>query len=193
MNDWKRITLVTFALIGGVTLFGYWSLNQFDNVFDNLGAAYITNTAPVSLSLKTDSEALATSTATSTDMGTDLELAFTFPQSGDRVYYGCTYPISWQSSTTINSLGTTLIDAGTGESAGPIASGLAKENAIEKDLQNLNWKVGNVWPGDYYIRVSKINGIETEFKSKVFEINRIPEEIDASEQESICKESGGSL
>lgn len=217
MNSWKRIILVIFILIGGTMSFGYWSINQFDNAFDNLSASYVAIALPVFSSFKKDtglastspeiSETLATSTdetilaitsttttATATPItatSTDLELSFTFPQKGDKVHTGCTYQISWQSSTTINSLGTTLIDAGIGKVAGPIASGLAKENSIEEDSQNLEWKVGNVWPGEYYIKVSKINGVDTETRSKVFIINRMPANTSTDRKENICKESGG--
>lgn len=205
--------------------FAYWSQYQFNNAFNDLETTITANTLLVSLvssSLKKDtdlastspeiSEAFAsssketipviTSTTTaataslSTDASTDLGLSFIFPQKGGGVYIGCTYPISWQSSTTINSLKTALVDAGTGESMGPIASGLAKESVIETDSQNLNWKVGAVWPGKYYIKVLKINGADAEMRSTVFTINKInniPKGIDADEREKICKESDSSF
>ncbi|OHB19092.1 MAG: hypothetical protein A3D40_02355 [Parcubacteria group bacterium RIFCSPHIGHO2_02_FULL_40_12] len=69
---------------------------------------------------------------------------------------------------------------------------MAKENTIEKESQNLNWKVGfSVWPGAYYIKVSKINGVEAEFRSGVFGINKMPEGIDEEEKINICRESSG--
>ena len=213
MKNWIRIFLVSFVLIGGTISFGYWSINRFNQAFDvNLNASYLANTYSVypafeqnaglaSTSLEISGE-FATSTgsrssskAMTGEAGqvtpTDPELSFTFPQKDTRVYIGCTYQISWQSSTTINSFEAALVDAGTRESVGPIASGLAKENTIERDLQNLKWKVGFVWPGAYYIKVVKINGVEAEFRSKVFEINKMPENISTIEQKNICKESGG--
>jgi hypothetical protein len=213
MKSWKRITLVVFVLIGGVTFFSYWSINQFNQVFDNLSASVV-NTRSVYPSFKQKTELASTSPeisgefATSTDSelastspemsvivatSTNPELSFTFLSKDTKVYIGCTYPISWQSSTTINSLGTILVDAGTREPVGPIASGLAKENAVETDSQNLEWKVGVVWPGSYYIKVSKINGVEAEFRSKVFEINKMSENISTSEKENICKGSESSF
>lgn len=153
-------------------------------------------TIPVITSTTTTATGSASSpqaTTPATVTSTDLELSFTFPPKGTGVYIGCTYPISWQSSTMINSLVTTLVDAGTRETMGPIASGLAKENTIERDLQNLNWKVGNVWPGAYYIKISKINDVEAELRSKVFEINKMSKNISTSEKENVCKESGGSF
>jgi len=179
--------------------FGYWSINQFDSAFDNLSAPYFANIHSVYPVRGNDSNGVyppkdglaPTSPEISGELATstELELSFTFPQKGDEVYIGCTYPISWQSSTAINSLQTALVDAGTGESVGPIASGLEKENTIERDLQNLEWKVRVIWPGTYYIKVSKINGVEVEFRSKIFEINNMPKGIDEEEKINICGES----
>lgn len=94
-----------------------------------------------------------------------------------------------QASTTIRSFESALVDAGTGEAAGPIASGLAKENVIKGDSQSLDWKVGVVWPGEYYIKVSNANGVDLEKKSGVFTISKIPENINADEREKICKDT----
>jgi len=173
MGSWKRIAVVIFVLIGSVTFFSYWSISQFNQAFDNLGLT--------STSLETSGE-VATSTP---------ELSLTFPKKGTGVYIGCTYPISWQSSTTTSSLEIALVDASSSVSLGPITSGLAREMAIEKDSQNINWKVGFVRPGAYYIKISKINGVDTDTISKVFIINKIPESISASEQKNICEEFGG--
>lgn len=213
MKSRIRIILVASFLIGGTMFFGNWSIRQFNNVFDNLGVStantYSTYTTYTSFKRNTEDEGnpvitstttTATTTpvtATSTNSGqatsTNPELSFTFPQKGDETYIGCNYPISWQSSTTIHSLQTALVDAGTKESVGPIASGLPKEIAIETDSQNLKWKVGVVWPGSYYIKVSKINGLEAEFRSRVFKINKMSENISTKEKENVCKGSGGSF
>jgi len=193
-------------------LFGYWSFNQFDIALDDISAPYFANThlaytSPkqntglASASLETsgeltvsiDSELASTSLEISGELAiftTDSKLSFTFPQKSGKVYIGCTYPISWQPATLISSLEAALIDAGAKETVEPKTSGLAKENTIEKESQNLNWKVGfSVWPGTYYIKVSKINGVEAEFRSKVFKISPMPKGISADEKEKICKES----
>src|SRR3989344_7429859 len=198
MRNWKRITLVIIILIGGTMSFGYWSIDQFSNAFDDLSDSYLANTYSTYLSFKQNAEFTSTSpdiseevaTSTNTELATtspetsgsitgsaDPELSFTFPQSNSQIYIGCTYPISWQSPTAINSLETDLIDGGTRKPMGPITSGLAKENTIEKDSQNLEWKVGSLWPGPYYIKVSKINGVEAEFRSRTFQISGLPEGI----------------
>lgn len=204
MKSLIRIAVVVFVLVGGTAFFGYWSTNQFDEAFNNLSAAYsaITpqvyfhsrqNLEPASTSPETSGFSAtttnpklgltSTSTATTTATTTNPKLVFNFPKKGAVVYVGCTYPISWQSSTTIDSLGIALIDAGTRETVGPNTGGLAKENTIEKDSQTINWKVGSVWPGSYYIKISRINGINTEIRSSVFTIKK-------SEQKNICEESG---
>lgn len=219
MNGWKRITLVICVLVGGTASFGYWTINQFNQAFDDLSASSVANTLTASASFKKDASLASVSTTTATTStttapasklklatslvltttpatfkpklatSTDLGLSFTFPQTGDRVYIGCTYEVSWKSSTVINSLETVLVDAGTRDTMGPVTSGLAKENTIETDSQNLKWKVGVVWPGSYYIKVSKINGAKAEFRSKVFEISKMPKGIDEEEKINICLES----
>lgn len=217
MKSWKRITLIVFVLIGGAISFGYWFISQFDIALDNISAPYLANLHSVypvrdnasnganppkdglaSASLETfgeptsstDSKLASTSLETSVTPAiftTDSKLSFTFPQKSGKVYIGCTYPISWQPATLISSLEAALIDAGAKETVEPKTSGLAKENTIEKESQNLNWKVGfSVWPGTYYIKVSKINGVEAEFRSKVFKISPMPKGISADEKEKNC-------
>ncbi len=201
MKSWKRITLVVFVLIGGTMSFGYWSISQFDSALDDLSASYFTNSHSVypvrdnasngvypssselaSTSLEISPEVSGELTASTGSELASISLSFTFPPKRDKVYIGCTYPISWQSSTTINSLETALVDAGARKAIEPKISGLAKENTIEKGSQNLNWKVGfSVWPGAYYIKVSKINDIEAEFRSKVFQINQMPKGTDCGQ------------
>ncbi len=205
MMTWKRIILVIFVLIGSATFFSYWSINQFNQTLDDLSAS-LASINSVYLSSKQKVELASTSPkisgefATSTPLetafltgSTDLKLSFIFPKKNNEVYIGCTYQLSFQSSTTIRSLETALIDAGTTETVGPIASGLARENKIEPNSQSLDWKVGVVWPGEYYIKISNINGVDLETKSKVFTIRKMPKGTSAGEREKICKESGGSL
>src|SRR3989344_2659710 len=164
MKDWKRIVLVVFVLLGATLSFRYWSLNQFDDVFENLSASYIaispivhklpttaTSTPVAATSTPTTSEASSTS---SSDIDPKFQLIFSPKKNG--VYIGCTYEISWLASTTIKSLETVLIDAGTRKPTGPVASGLAKENTIDADSQVLEWKVGVIWPGEYFISISNV-------------------------------------
>ena len=218
MKNWVRIFLVCFVLVGGTTFFVYHSLNQFNNALDNLSASSfaIANIPPILFSDKTNKEQIPTSspeiistTTTSTDISTstsatstfvtstgisttatstDLKLSFSFPKKNNKVYIGCAYQLSFQSSTTIRLLETALIDDGTNETVEPIASGLARENKIEPNSQSLDWKVGVVWPGKYYLKVSNINGVELENYSKTFTIRKMPKDISVDEKEKICLE-----
>lgn len=189
-----RIIVVVFVLVGGTAFFGYWSIDQLDRELDSLGAAYLANTTQVFSYLKQKSEVASSSpeTSGSLETSTSTKLAFTFPQEDTMVYIGCTYPVSWQSSTTVSSLEASLIDAGTREAVGPNTAGLAKENAVEKGSQSLDWKVGVVWPGIYHIEISEINGVSVETRSKAFSISKMPVNIDPDEQKSVCQKSGGS-
>ncbi len=211
-----RITSVSFILIGATIFFGHWSLVQFDYVFEGLSSVYAVNTASIPLSIETNNEQIATTSsdavmATSSKViddqastttleidetiatSTEVVLSFVFPKKDSNLYIGCTYDISWQPTAIVDSMSLVLVDAGTGKISGPVASGLAKESKIETDAQNLKWKVGVVWPGRYYVKASKINNVETLFKSKIFEINKISANMSASERENICKESGATL
>jgi len=123
----------------------------------------------------------------------DSELHFGFLEDNYDVYTGCTYQISWSPSTTIKSFGAALVDGGTKEISGPVASGLAKENYVEPNSRGMAWKVGVVWPGDYFISIPKINGVETKIQSEYFSVKRFPVDISVSEKENMCKESGGAL
>src|SRR3989344_3728279 len=115
MKNWIRIFLVCFALVGGTAFFVYQSLNQFNNALDNLSASSASSFAtakipPIPFSDKTSKEQIPTSTpeiisssATSTK-SIDLKPSFIFPKKDSEVYIGCTYQLSFQSSTTISSL-----------------------------------------------------------------------------------------
>lgn len=210
MSGWKYISIIVSILLGGTGYFGYWALSQHNLALDTYGAsysqlgasfaAYSKSVLDQTTATTTDSLEISTTTpqtiSTTTPIilstsatSTEVKLSFIFPKKNNDVYIGCTYQIPLQASTTIHSLGAALIDAGTRETIGPIASGLAKENAIEKNSQNLSWKVGVVWPGKYYIKVSNINGIDVETRSNVFTISKMPNDISAAEREKKCKQS----
>lgn len=217
MKNWIRIFLVCFVLIGGTAFFAYQALNQFNNALDDLSASSFAIAkippSPLLISDKKNKEKISTSTpdpetiststpeiilasATSTDLSattTDLKVSFIFPKENSEVYIGCTYQLSFRASTTIHSLETTLIDDGSIKAVEPTASGLAMENKIKPGSQSLDWKVKFVWPGEYYIKVSNINGVDLENYSEVFTIRKMPKNISAGEREKICKESDGSL
>jgi hypothetical protein len=210
MKSWQRIILVSFVLIGGTMSFGYWSVHEFNNAFDNLSASYIASPYAVNPSFRQNEKIASTSleisgaiststeenslaTTATTTLATTSEPIFAFPEKGSKVYIGCTYPVSWQSPTMIKLLGIALVDAGTRELMGPIASGLARETTIKNDSTVLNWKVGGIWPGKYYLKISKINEVDVEIRSHVFTIGEIPKNTNVAGQEKFCKEAGGTL
>jgi hypothetical protein len=195
MEGWKRITLVASILIGSVSFFGYWSISQLNQVFDtlslNLSAASVAHTRAVSSFLEKKLEVVASTSpavfnvfATSTDPADAVSFAFLQEESG--LYSGCTYPISLQASTTIASVEATLVEGGTRDPVEYKVSGLAKENALEKS-QQIQWKVGAVSPGAYYIKISKIDGVAAAIRSNPFTIQSMPEGIDEKEKDSLCR------
>ena len=193
--------MVCFVLIGSTAFFVFHFLNQFNKALDNLTASTFTiaKIPPVSLSNKTNKAPIpasapeTTPTPATSAESTDLRLSFIFPKENSEVYIGCTYQLSFQSSATIRLLETALIDAGSRDAIEPDASGLAVENKIGPNSQSLDWKVIPIWPGEYYIGVSKINGVDLESRSDVFTIRKMPKDISVGEKGKICKESGGSF
>ncbi len=147
------------------------------------GEPTISTSTPETISTSTP-ETISTS-ATSTDLKPSLIFS-----KISNVYIGCAYQLSFQSSTRIGSWETVLVDAGSKDTVESVASGLAKEYKIESNSQSLDWKVGEVFPGKYYIKASNINGI---IRSKLFTIRKMPKGISADEKEKICKESDDSL
>jgi hypothetical protein len=209
MKDWIRTFLVCVALIGGTAILAYLSLNQFNRTLDDLIASSLAIAAPIPIAEKSKTDPIPTSTAefisttttsivtatsTVSTTSTDLTLSFTFPKQGSDMYFGCTYQLSFQSSTTVRSLSTDLIDEGTGEAIEATSSGLTRERKVEPNPQSIAWKVGVPWPGEYSIRASGINGDTSDiFSSDVFTIRMMPKGIRADEKAKICKESNGSL
>ena len=194
MKDWKRIFLFVFVLLGAALSFRYWSLNQFDDVFDSLIASSAVVIPPIDpRSTVSETSTLASSTPPTDQNDLDSTFQLIFSPKKDAVYVGCTYEISWLASTTIKSLETALIDVGTREPTGPVASGISKENIPDDDSQSLKWKVGVVWPGEYFISISNVNGVVTDERSRKFIINEIPDGSGEKERKNLCEETGGNL
>lgn len=198
MQNWKYISIIVLLLLGAASFFGYWGVNQYKLALDAYDASY----SQLSASIATHTKIiLDRTTATNTDISgtatTSPDISLIFPPTGDDVYSGCSYKITWETSTTtasstpIKSLDVALIDAETQEAMGQIASGLLKRYELEPDSQSLDWKVGVVLPGEYFILVSQIDSLEEDVKSKHFAVQQMPKSINADEQKNICKESGG--
>lgn len=197
MKNGIRIFLVCSFLVGGTAFFALWSLNQYNKTLGVLNASYtaIANIPQIPLS-KTTTETEQAPTpppeiTVTPAASTDLKPSFVFPKIDKEVYIGCTYRISFQSSTAMGSLRTSLVDAGAREIVEPFKSGLARENKIESNSQSLHWEVGAVWPGDYYIKVTDANGVVV--RSDVFTIKKMSDDLSTGEREKICKESDSSL
>lgn len=206
MSGWKYISIVVLMLLGGAIYFGYWTVGQYNVALDVQDVAYSQFSA--SLSAYTKAILDKSKTATTTDVSevstttepvviweaatTTPDIFLTFPAAGSDIYIGCSYKIVWQPSVIIRSLGVALIDAGNLKAMGPIASGISATSSTT-GFESFTWKVGNVWPGEYFILISKINDVESETKSKYFMVHKMPEDISASKRGTVCEESGGSF
>lgn len=174
-------------LLGGVSYFGYWAFNQnklaldaYDVSYNQLGASLAAHTQLL-LERSTDKD--------TPDAVTAPGVSFTFPTEGDELYIGCDYRVAWETATTtstssvaVKSLNIALIDVETKEVIGPIASGLSATSTGE-GLEYLDWTIGDVWVGEYYLLVSKVNEQETSKESGVFTIQKIPK---GKESKTFC-------
>jgi hypothetical protein len=207
MKNWIRIILVTSVSLGSAVLFGHWSFGQFNQALDTIDSNYHsysanTNLAYQGLRIRIDTEQPQTTTGISLDIATSTnsgssssipKLSFTFPERNAILYVGCVYPISWESSSGTDSFDVMLIDSNTKTPVEYKSSGLTKEHTIEGGEKSFHWRAGLVWPGTYYLSISKINGIPTDIQSEVFSIYKTPENIVTEERKNICKDSGGGL
>ncbi len=144
MKNWIRIFFFFFTLIGGTAFFVYQVLNQFNNALNNLSASSfaIAKMPPTLFSDKTNKEQIPTSTPETIPISatsTDLKLSFIFPKKAMKVYIGCTYQLSFQSSSTIRLLETVLIDLGGGEITDGLSEtcrknlGVARKKGVQVD------------------------------------------------------------
>jgi hypothetical protein len=202
MKTWKRITLVSFVLVGSSLTFASWALNQFNDALATLGTpqvATVIRVRPPTLRLGTTTPATTTpATATSTlgqgrQSDSSGRLSVDPPGKGGKVYVGCTYPISWQAPVKVASLETTLFDARTQTAVPAATSRLIKAHTLSAEKLPLQWKIGGVWPGVYYLSISKINGTSLGERSSTFIIYAMPSALGSAEQKSLCESSGGTL
>jgi hypothetical protein len=188
MNNTKKIVAFVVVLIGGTLGFAYWSIHNFNLAFSSFDKLQETNLSNVisaeTLPTVTGTTTAETVLATSTEPVNSEEFKFIFPAKATDVYSGCKYEVSWTSSS-IDSIDLSLVDAGTREVMGPIAGGIPK-NITGQNLESFGWKVGSVWPGKYYILVTNINGTEIQKKSATVNIIDIPETVE--DIEKFCSE-----
>lgn len=178
MSNVKRITLASVVLVGCAGVFALWSYSEFSKVTDQMA----TSVVPVMISQTPKQTIAATTTAVTptpeASTQTQLPLVpptldFAFPIKESELSQGCVYPVSFTSSTTLETLATTLVDSGTGKRVGPGTANLAATTTVSD--QKFDWKVGTAWPGKYYLLISNINGIAVKFRSGTFTINPKPE------------------
>src|ERR1035437_3392175 len=119
MKTVGRIIIVSGLLIGGTFAFRFWALQEFNFTLDTM-LANVAKSSTVFVSARVlPTIATSTSTATST-ASTTIELAtstsvftglrFVFPTGKSHLYQGCSYIVTWQSSSTIETMNISLVD-----------------------------------------------------------------------------------
>ncbi len=196
MKNISRITLFIVIFIGGSLAFRYWALDNFNLAFSDfdkvsVASSYIKETSkneiisgeivvPVVLNETTKILPVVEKEIKPED------LSFIFPLKGSSLYQGCKYDVILDSSSSINNIDYALVDVGTRTPIGPVSSGLPK-NAQMEIANAIEWKVGNVWPGAYYILTSNINDKDIKKRSDFFNIKKIPSDVNLKDIEDFCK------
>ena len=112
------------------------------------------------------------------------QVSFNYPTAGDKLTAGCLYNIRLTSSTTLNSLALTLMDAENDEPIDTKSSGLATTTTLGK-LKQIPWTVGELPDSEYYLSLSKVNDLKVSVESGVFSIK---ESLDPSDPSNSCQE-----
>jgi len=194
MSSTKKIIFFVVILIGGALVFAYWSMQSFNLAFSNFDKLQESNLSNV-ISVRTPDENVLDTSSASTTLATsptellpaDLDsFQFIFPAKPTEVYSGCEYNISWN-QVGADSIDISLVDAGTREAMGPVSAGIPKSITGE-NIENFKWKVGNVWPGKYYILATKINDTEIQKKSASLNIMSLPKEVTSTDIQKFCSE-----
>jgi len=192
MSDLKRITIWVFLLIGSSFLFYLWSharikeINESVYVVDSYIPivknnvetkdyySYASSTLmQVLLDKDLNKEEWSTSTLKiSTSTIDDTDFNFKTPDSKSVLYAGCTYNIELDLGADFkpNYLGIQLFDFGTQKNVDLKSSGLVNSLTIKDSV--FKWSVGDIWPGDYYLFIPMINGLDVKIKSKKFHIEK---------------------
>lgn len=210
MKNAKRIILVTILLIGGTLIFGYWSLRQFDLVFNNTTETSITKSifsifskdkknevkdetneefpAPIVQDVEESPLVIETNIITNQEESEERELNLTFfsPVKENNFFIGCKYNIIWRSEVASDQLVFSLVDAGMRKKVSTFKSGMP-ENTTITNAKSLEWKVGDVWPGRYYVLISGASDEYLKKRSEVFEIKQIPQGTSPNLIADFCK------
>jgi hypothetical protein len=205
MKEAKRIILIIILLVGGAMIFRFWALSQFDKTLDSpkkeanfngvIKKIFPEEKKVSELEIKKELETPSENQIIENNLPLleetepiekELNLSFVFPVKENNVFIGCKYNVVWRSEIPSDKLKFSLVDAGMRKELGPITSGIPK-TLTEVKVQSLEWKVGNVWPGRYYILISDINDEYTKKRSGVFNIKKISEGTSPDLVADFCK------
>ncbi len=192
MKNTLRIIVMVCILTGGTFFFRGWVLGEFNRVFASLDNSFVTSQQTASV-VYTTHNASSTDTIISTTTPVEYtgpdNFLFTTPSKNTTLYHGCTYPIKWIASSSINHMTLSVFDAGTRKMVSGRVSGLPEE--FQGDAaRSIVWNVsGQLWPGEYFLQVSTLNKKPVDEKSYRFVVEALPQNIPSQELERFC-ESG---
>lgn len=188
MNHWKKILSIAIILVGGTAIFGYWAINEFDKVFSRL---VDTNNQVAKagdlVSIVESSVVVSTSTDSTVSTSTPVEIAITTlisgyfdpnnfsiitPQKGNTLYVGCNYNVKWNEPNLLSDADLWVVNAETIEKVHPSTSLLSVSSTTEP-VSNIDWKIGNIATGTYYILFSKINDQDFTYRSDKFYVEEL--------------------
>lgn len=195
MDNIKRITIWVFLLVGSAFLFYLWSKerireieemstvtevyipvvkNDMATTSNNLYYKY-SSTTPFQILLERGLNRDEWSTSTlkiSTSTIDDKDFEFIFPDSRSTLYTNCTYDIKLNLGESLkpNYFGVKLIDFGTQKDIFAKNSGLINSLTFKDSV--FRWTVGDVWPGDYYLLIPMMDGLDIKIKSQRFRIEK---------------------
>ena len=199
MSHVKRIVFWTILLIGSAVLFYMWATNQMFMI-QSEESAYVESLVavpPVHKKIEILSEfyTISTSSLMQVLLQKDLDInewssstlkissttidttdfAFIFPNKKNVLYQNCTYKIDTDLGDALkpNYMGVLLVDAGTQKDIKSRDSGLIHSLTFKEN--KFLWSVGNIWPGEYYLLISMIDGKDVVVKSEKFYIYEKPE------------------
>lgn len=196
MSHVKRILFWTILLTGSAVLFYLWSKQQI-KIIEDKNMKYFESTvistpiiekeeelikyyqisasSSVQILLQKDLDKNEWSTSTlkiSTTTIDGLDFGFIYPNKNANLYQNCKYKISLNIGEVLkpNYIGVLLFDAGNEKEVDSKQSGLVHSLTL---IQNqFLWSVGNIWPGEYYLLISTIDGQDVNIKSEKFFINK---------------------
>lgn len=195
MSHVKRIVFWTILLIGLAVLFYFWAINQM-HIIQSEEMVYTEPliTESVQKDIKPDPKFYTVSTSSLMQilLQKDLDIrewssstlkigsfkidstdfTFNFPNKKSVLYQNCTYKVDLDLGDTLkpNYMGVLLVDAGTQKEIGSKDSGLVYSLTFKEN--KFLWSVGNIWPGEYYLMISMIEGNDVVVKSEKFYIEK---------------------